>query len=643
MALYKGNEKLYLKSYVNAEINELDVYSGPTTLSPGSVIPSGKYIATNLSVAGDSDLVPANISTQVSLFGVSGDFSTTYPNSQRLMQSNITDGNWINAGYGNGRWVICSYEGTDRGLLYSSDGKMWHETEVTDGDFKDVLYWKGIWIAGGMSHQGILYSYDAIHWNSTNITSSVICSLGKGANILVAGTYNNGLYYSTDGIAWTQTNITNSIWNDILYYQGVWVGATCESNKGLYYSTDGITWTQSNITSGDFYTVSADNGVWIVGSLSNGGLYYSTDGKTWVSSNVNSDYFVNAYYADGTWVATGGNDNGLWYSADNGRTWTQSDVTDGSYSSVYQMASVWCAASDEGNGLVYSKDGVTWETSNVHEGCFFTVTNNGVIWVCSDYFNNQGIWYSFTWEYDKWQHVTWAGGTDEEIAEMVAAADRGEISLTDYWNVGEERYVWLDAMSAEGVGESHNAELVTMVLMNAGGKELVDATTSGRTECSFIVGLKNCLATAGYINSLATIDGGWESCARRTWCNSVFRNAIPSTLRGIFKQHKNVTANGSGSTSAISTDYFALPSEKEIFGSVRYADSSAEAGLSQFKWYETASNRVKKLGDSGSACRWWERSPRSNVSSYFCRVYSDGSAIISSASAANGLAPFGVI
>ena len=130
--------------------------------------------------------------------------------------------------------------------------------------------------------------------------------------------------------------------------------------------------------------------------------------------------------------------------------------------------------------------------------------------------------------------VTWADGTDEEIVAMVNAADKGEINLADYWHVGDERQVILSAMEATGVGESHVEQTVTYVLMNAGGKTLANATLSGRTDCSFIVGMKNGLANGGYMNSSNTNSVGWEACARRTWCNDVFRKAIPSTLRVIF-------------------------------------------------------------------------------------------------------------
>ena len=243
--------------------------------------------------------------------------------------------------------------------------------------------------------------------------------------------------------------------------------------------------------------------------------------------------------------------------------------------------------------------------------------------------------------------VTWSGGTDEEIVNMVDAADAGVIKLSDYWTVGDTRKINLSAMSATGVGESHAAQTAEFVLMNVGGKKL-----SNDKECNFVVGMKNCLNEEGYMNSSNTSTTGWDKCARRTWCNSVFYNAIPSSIRGIFKKCKNVTASTGGNLTAsltTSEDYFALPAEKEIFGdgygyskSGYAADSEANSSaLTQFTWYKTSSNRVKTT--NGSANRWWERSPYGNGSGYFCYVYYDGSASDSYASDARGLAPFGCI
>lgn len=243
--------------------------------------------------------------------------------------------------------------------------------------------------------------------------------------------------------------------------------------------------------------------------------------------------------------------------------------------------------------------------------------------------------------------VTWAGGTDQEVADMVAAADAGLLRLQDYWAVGQERKVKLSAMAATGVGESHVAQTVTMVLMNAGGKTLAQATAGGKTTCDYVVGLKNGLANGtsgeyGYMNSTDTNSGGWKNSARRSWCNGTFKNSVPSTIRGIFKPFINKSGTGGGSSSGTenTTDTFALPAEAEVFGTTTY---SVTGEGSQFQWYKTSANRIKKCGDSGSADYWWERSPHSGNSTRFCRVHSDGSANSNRASSTFLLSPFGCI
>lgn len=251
--------------------------------------------------------------------------------------------------------------------------------------------------------------------------------------------------------------------------------------------------------------------------------------------------------------------------------------------------------------------------------------------------------------------VSWSTATDAQIVAAVAAADRGEINLSDYWHVGDERTVHLNAMAATGVGESHAAQDVTFVLMNAGGKTLSRAVSSGRTTCSFVVGMKDCLNERGYMNSSNTNTGSWNGSARRTWCNSVFKNSLPSTLLPIFKQFQNITANPyNGTTNDTTIDYFALPAAAEVFkgdptygtgGSAgkttAYSNLTEFNALSRFTYYETTANRVKTV--NGAADLWWERSPYYNLSHFFCSVTSGGAAGNDSASSAIGLAPFGCL
>ena len=243
-------------------------------------------------------------------------------------------------------------------------------------------------------------------------------------------------------------------------------------------------------------------------------------------------------------------------------------------------------------------------------------------------------------------NVPWATGSDEAIVEMVRAADRGDIKLSDYWSVGDERTITLPAMAATNVGETHEAQEVTLVLLNAGGKTLANGK-----ECSFIVGLKDCLNEAGYMNSSNTNSGSWESSKRRAWCNNEFKNAMLATgIGAIFKQHLNITAKEYNATeNTTSTDWFALAAAKEIFGGsateagsgTGYSNLTEYQALTQFEYYKTASNRVKQR--AGSARYWWERSPYYDSSTTFCYVNSSGSAGATGASYGYGLAPFGCI
>ena len=232
--------------------------------------------------------------------------------------------------------------------------------------------------------------------------------------------------------------------------------------------------------------------------------------------------------------------------------------------------------------------------------------------------------------------VSWESGTDKQIAAMVAAADAGQINLSDYWHVGDTRTVNLSAMDATGVGEAHASQNVQFVLTDPGHYMLAN-----RKPCNFVVLQKDCLNETGYMNSSQTNRGGWNGCARRTWCNNVYRNAIPSSLRPIFKQFTTYAATGEGAESTASTDWFSLFSEKEIFGSTTYSNASAEENNTQINYYNLESNRIKKV--NGSADVWFGRSTYGIGSSLFCGTYTDGSPSINLAGSSSGLAPFGCI
>lgn len=236
-----------------------------------------------------------------------------------------------------------------------------------------------------------------------------------------------------------------------------------------------------------------------------------------------------------------------------------------------------------------------------------------------------------------------SSATDEDLVSLIQSADAGKIDLyEDYgWRVGDEREVTLT---------TH--EKVVFVLMDRGSVQTFDLVInvknkdgSTRTKPSFVVGLKNCLHTKMNMNPTATNAGSWNSCERRTWLNNTFRGQIPSSIRGIFKQFKCKTANEySGSSITVSTDYFALPAEKEVFGKKTCCTDAEAAALIQFDYYVVTSHRLKQIGENATSNgTWFERSPAYITANTFCSVSDGGSARYNDANYTGGISPFGCI
>lgn len=253
--------------------------------------------------------------------------------------------------------------------------------------------------------------------------------------------------------------------------------------------------------------------------------------------------------------------------------------------------------------------------------------------------------------------VTFAGGTDAEIAKMIQAHYNNKINVSDYWAVGDTRSVSLSAMSATGVGESHRAQTVQLVILGFEHDDLATAI-NGHSKAAVSVGLKDCLMDAsnasnpvngggntenGYMNSSATNAGGWKNCARRAWCNNVFFAALPSTWQSMVKivNKKSGTGGGSSSGTEITADKIFLAAEIEIFGSRTY---SVDGEGTQYQYYKNATaNKYKmpKWSSSYVSNIYWERSPFSFTGNAgaFCNVNDGGNANASSANNAYGVAP----
>lgn len=237
--------------------------------------------------------------------------------------------------------------------------------------------------------------------------------------------------------------------------------------------------------------------------------------------------------------------------------------------------------------------------------------------------------------------VTWANGTPAQLAAMLDAHYAGEIDIHDYWSVGDTRTIHLSAMEA-GDLEAHVEQDVQYVLADVGGKTLT-TSVGDITECAFAVVQKDALMDGtsdekGKLNLTSGNAGGWEACARRTWCNTTYRNAFPADIKPLFRQFKNITSAGSTnpSTAVTSDDYFALLSEMEFFGRVSYGNETVEANNHRFSLFSQSAYQHKLNGDT-----FWTRTPRSTDVTWVFSMW-NGS-MNDGADYATGIAPFGCI
>ena len=206
--------------------------------------------------------------------------------------------------------------------------------------------------------------------------------------------------------------------------------------------------------------------------------------------------------------------------------------------------------------------------------------------------------------------VSWSTGTDAEIVALIAAADLGDVDLYEDagWRVGDERTIHLSAMSAMSpLADSYEAQDIDMVLMSRNHFTLVTPKASGKTTCDFVVGQKKVLS-ANYtsrktaMNGTRVTTGGWNSCARKTWCDTTYKNAFPSSIIPIFKQfYAPYNQAYNSSTLSNSTGYFALYGVVEVLGAsgknVRCCQGEQNE-TSQFEYFSLSASNQKQYDGS---------------------------------------------
>lgn len=229
--------------------------------------------------------------------------------------------------------------------------------------------------------------------------------------------------------------------------------------------------------------------------------------------------------------------------------------------------------------------------------------------------------------------VPWADATDHEMYLMLQAHYEGIINISDYWSVGDIRKISLYPTGPFDVPPRTVGQDVELVIIDFNHDELAD----GSGFAAVTIQQRDALKESSYMNSSDKNKGGWKECERRRWCNTLYKNALPSFFNAEIKKVIKYTASNS-EVVATEDDIF-LVSEVEVYGG-RDAVNSIEGEGSQYEYFKSASNRRKYSGiEHKSSVIWWERSPTKDTTTRFCSVSQVGTLAYSNASSNYGLAP----
>ena len=261
---------------------------------------------------------------------------------------------------------------------------------------------------------------------------------------------------------------------------------------------------------------------------------------------------------------------------------------------------------------------------------------------------------------------------DWSVIKSVADASQG----ANYWAVGDRKAVTVNG--TVGTQAINGTYYVYILGFDHNSSREGTGITFGTFKTALSGGTDICLVDSHYNDystggqkwfnmnhSSNTNSGGWKGCDLRydvlgstnsnnndagtttatSPVSGTLMAALPSDLRAVMKPMNIYTDNtGGGSNTASyvtkSVDYLPLLAEYEIFGTRSYANSAEQNYQAQYQYYKNGNSKVKyRHSSTSSTAHWWERSPSSASSSYFCFVTTGGYANHYYARYSDGLAP----
>lgn len=196
--------------------------------------------------------------------------------------------------------------------------------------------------------------------------------------------------------------------------------------------------------------------------------------------------------------------------------------------------------------------------------------------------------------------VPWSGGTDEQIAAILDAAQEGTIDLQQdaHWAVGDIRIITL-ASFVDGEGTNHAEQSIGIAIssfdnyMSCGCLLQFDFT-------NVIEGIR--------IHSVNSNYGGYGNSEVKTVTMQAIVNALPAWLKARLATFTCHTGSGRPGNTIVNVtgNKLALRSEVEIFGTHMLSEEGEGA---QLPYYSTSANRKKTVFGSDEGKRYSCRSP----------------------------------
>lgn len=228
---------------------------------------------------------------------------------------------------------------------------------------------------------------------------------------------------------------------------------------------------------------------------------------------------------------------------------------------------------------------------------------------------------------------------------------------SSYWSIGDAKAVTLNGTVGAYNFSNYTAYMFIIDFDHNSDKEMIgehdilfsfgkSALTGGK-DIAFVDSYydRNVSNACFHMNSSNTNSGGWQSSYMRGTICSAFKNATPSDLQAVLRSRTIYTDNTGGGSNNFSyvtatTDTVYIPSEFEVHGSRRYANSAEQNYQQQLAYYKNGASKIRYKSNDTSTAAWWRtRSPNYESKYIFCTVNTDGSATIGVANYSGGFTP----